>query len=261
MPKPSHQASIRFYSGLNYFLPDKQKQTEFTLNFTGNVSIKDLIESTGVPHTEIALILVNHTAVDFSYHVQNKDHISVYPEFSQLDISKLTGIEIKPSGDLKFVLDTHMGKLARYLRMLGFDTLYSNNYSDSELAGISARDRRILLTRDRDLLKRSIVTYGYYVRQTGSKNQLQEIIYRYQLTGLIKPFSRCIKCNGLLVEVNKKQIEDQLQTRTKDYYQHFKQCQDCQKIYWQGSHYQKMQTLISTLVNQVSLPSVDPASL
>lgn len=252
MSNSDNHLIFRFYASLNDFLSADRQQSDFKLNFSGKVSIKDLIESVGVPHTEIAVILVNHQPVDFNYHPQDNDYISVYPEFSQLNISNLSTTLIEPISDIKFVVDTHMGKLARYLRMLGFDTRYRNDFSDAELASISASENRILLTRDRDLLKRSIVTYGYYVRQTGSKNQLQEIVLRYQLQALIKPFSRCSKCNGILQQVDKNQIEEQLQVRTKQYYQHFKQCQICQKIYWQGSHYQKMLKLITTLVNQSS---------
>ena len=253
MSNKNYQTSLRFYASLNYFLSTDRQQTNFNHSFTGKVSVKDLIESVGVPHTEVGLILVNNEAVDFTYHVRDKDHISVYPEFKQLDISEFSQTRIKPLTEIRFVLDTHMGKLARYLRMLGFDSLYRNNYSDLELASISATENRILLTRDRGLLKHSIVNYGYFPRTTGSRKQLQEVICRFDLEPLIKPFSRCINCNGELVKVNKKDIKDQLQSKTKEFYHHFKQCQDCRNIYWQGSHYHKMQKLISALINQSSL--------
>jgi len=222
---------------------------DFQQPFCGKVSVKDLIEATGVPHTEIGLILLNHHAIDFNYHLHDNDHISVYPPFCQLDISEFSRNQPLPLSDIKFVVDTHMGKLARYLRLLGFDTLYQNNYTDPELATISATENRILLTRDRGLLKHSIIKYAYFVRTTGSHNQLQEIISQFDLKLLFKPFSRCIHCNGALIKVDKKLIAAQLQTKTKRFYQHFKQCRNCQHIYWQGSHYYKILNLITSLEN------------
>lgn len=259
MSNQNNHVTLRFYASLNNFLSADHQQTDFDQAFNGKASVKDLIESSGVPHTEIALIVVNNESVDFTYHPQHNDHISVYPEFTQLDISALSKTQPEPLTDIRFVVDTHMGKLAKYLRMLGFDTLYRNNYSDSELASISASENRILLTRDRGLLKRSIINYAYFVRTTGSHQQLREVVSRFDLTSLIKPFSRCINCNGELVKVNKKDIADKLQARTKAFYQHFKQCRDCQNIYWQGSHHHKMQKLIAEITDQAFLSTASRA--
>ncbi len=192
------QAHFRFYAELNFFLPPNRRQTTFPRAFEGRVSVKDMIESLGVPHTEIDLILVNGESVDFSYLVQDGDQISVYPVFESFDITPVVRVRPKPLREPRFVLDQHLGKLAAYLRMLGFDTLYRNDYDDPELAQISHAEKRTLLTRDRGLLKRSMVTRGYYVRETNPRRQVAEVIRRFDLGGLVAPFRRCITCNGVL---------------------------------------------------------------
>ena len=253
LSKPISYAKFRFYAGLNDFLPEDHRHTQFNQYFNEKISIKDLIESLGIPHTEVDLLLVNQQSVDFNYHIKNGDYVSVYPPFYILDSSALSKVHPVALTEIKFVLDTHMGKLARYLRMLGFDTLYRNDFSDPELASLSADQQRILLTRDRGLLKHSKIRYGYFVRQTNPVQQLIEVSLRYDLKAFIQPFSRCIHCNGQLIEIDKKAIEQQLKPLTRKHYQIFKQCQNCQKIYWQGSHYHKMQELISRVINQSSL--------
>jgi uncharacterized protein with PIN domain len=146
------------------------------------------------------------------------------------------------------VLDTHLGQLAAYLRMLGFDTLYRNDYPDDELARIASQEQRILLTRDRGLLKRGIIVYGYYVRETDPRRQMVEILRRYQLDGVIAPFRRCIRCNGPLRAVQKADIADRLAPKTREFYQEFSMCAACDQIYWKGSHYERMRQFIEGLL-------------
>jgi hypothetical protein len=180
------QATFRFYEELNHFLPHRRRQVAFTHRFDGRQSIKDMIESLGVPHTEIDLILVNGESVDFKYLVQDGDAVSVYPVFGTLDITPVQCVRPQPLRDIRFVLDIHLGKLAAYLRMLGFDTLYPDDYEDSHLAILSRDEHRILLTRDCGLLKRSMVTHGHYVRETNPRRQLIEVVQHFDLFHLIK---------------------------------------------------------------------------
>ena len=247
--KPENQVTCRFYEELNDFLPYYQRKQEFVHRYKGTPSIKNLIESLGVPHTEIELILVNSKSVDFNYLVKNHDRISVYPMFEALDMSTKLKLRPEPLRKIKFVLDCHLGKLAKYLRMAGFDTFYQNDYQDLEIALISKEKKRILLTRDRGLLKRSIIDHGHYVHHTQPKKQFQEIIIRFDLSRQLKPFTRCIHCNGKLAAVKKSDIVAQLEPHTRQYYQYFKQCQKCQHIYWQGSHYEKMQKLLDSIAS------------
>lgn len=231
---------LRFYEELNDFLPQKWRKVEFSRRISGKTSVKDVIESLGVPHTEVDLILVNQVSVDFSYIVQPEDHISVYPVFESFDITPITRLRPRPLRSIRFVLDVHLGKLAVYLRFAGFDTLYRNDYHDDELTQISVTEQRILLTRDRNLLKRSIITHGYYVRATDPKQQVAEIFRRFQLSLLDPLTQRCTQCNSLLQPIAKEKILDRLPPNTQLYYHEFYYCQICDKIYWKGSHYQNM---------------------
>src|SRR5258705_10284063 len=218
------EASFRFYAQLNYFLARHRRVAGFSHTFDESPSIKDMIESLGVPHTEVTLILVNGNPVDFAYRVQDGDRISVYPAFTGIDIAPLSD---NPTGDaveMRFILDVHLGRLAAYLRMLGFDTLYRNDYDDPELAQVSSDEDRILLTRDLGLLKRSVVRHGYYVRNTDPVRQLAEVLRQYNLFDMNRPFHRCLNCNNLLEVVDKAAIDDRLTARTKQYYDDFRIC-------------------------------------
>jgi hypothetical protein len=247
----SAQINIHFHQELNVFLKTVQRKTGFTVELKKARSVKDLIESIGVPHTEVELILVNGKSVDFNYQVQAGDHIRVYPTVESLDISPLKSsfrhCQPKALDQPVFVLDVHLGRLAAYLRMLGFDTLYRNDYDDAELANISAGEKRILLTCDRRLLMRKQVNYGYFVRARQPQQQILEILQRFNLYDKQKPFTRCMYCNGKTRPVNKQQIESRLLPKTKKYFDKFYQCESCDKIYWQGSHYLKMQEIINKI--------------
>jgi hypothetical protein len=238
------QASFRVYAELNDFLPVNRRQVAFVHRFDGQPSVKDTIEALGVPHTEVDLILANGRSVDFTYLVQDGDQVSVYPAFVAFDLSTVVRVRADPLREVRFVLDVHLGRLASYLRILGFDTLYRNDYDDPELAQISYDEGRILLTRDRGLLKRSLVRHGYCVRQVHPRNQLVEVVQRYDLFGLLDPFKRCVNCNGLLESISKEEIGDRLPSDTKQYYHEFRSCQSCGQIYWKGSHTIHMQQLI-----------------
>jgi len=233
-------ASIRFYEELNDFLPKDKKKTTFLYTFQGNPSVKDLIESLGVPHVEVDLILVNGKSVDFKHKVKDEDNISVYPVFESLDITAATHLREKPLRVIKFILDEHLGKLSKYLRLCGFDTLISTGYNDKEIVRISVAEKRIILTRDRQLLKNKRVTHGYWIRSDDAKEQVREVLRRFDLKDMTEPFTRCIECNSMLIEVKKEEIEDRLLPGTRKYYNDFKKCTGCDRIYWEGSHYERM---------------------
>lgn len=245
------QINIRFDQELNEFLQPVQRKTNFDHELKKARSVKDLIESIGVPHTEVDLIFVNGLSVDFNYRVGDGDHIIVYPFAGAPGISPLESplkhCQPKPLDEPIFILDVHLGRLAAYLRMLGFDTRYRNDYDDPELANISANEQRILLTCDRKLLMRKQISYGYFVRARQPQQQILEIMERFDLYDKQKPFSRCMFCNGITQPVKKKEIESRLLPKTKKYFDEFYQCISCGKIYWQGSHYLKMQKMINKI--------------
>ena len=241
------RAYVRFYAELNDFLPPSRRRQATRYGFVVSGSVKDMIESVGVPHTEVDLILANGEPVDFAYLVRDGDKISVYPTFQSLDISPILRLRPQPIRESRFVADAHLGRLAAYLRMLGFDTLYRRDYRDQEVAKVSAAERRILLTRDRGLLKRNIVTRGYCVRETNPARQLVEVLQRFNLIQSIAPFRRCIHCNALLRSVAKELVIHRLLPETKRYYDEFFLCPECNRIYWKGSHYRRMQHFIDNV--------------
>lgn len=231
--------TILFIGSLNDFLKSRYKDRLSSVPFCGNPAIKDIIESLGVPHVEVKQILVNSTEVGFFYHIQNTDFIKVYPfEYGPL-----------PSGPERphFVLDVHLGKLARTLRMMGFDSVYRNDFSDPQLVSISCNENRIVLTRDIGILKYRCLRYGYWVRSTLPIEQAKEIASHYQLCALAAPFSVCMECNGPLINICKSLIENKLEPLTRVHYHNFSQCVKCRKIYWHGSHFQNMNTILKQI--------------
>jgi len=243
---------LRFYAELNDFLRDAQKQTRFKIELNRRTSVKDLIESLGVPHTEVEVILANGKSVDFSYIVKRQDDLSIYPMFESVDVTPILRLREEPLRDTCFVLDCHLGRLARYLRQFGFDTLYRNDYTDDELADTSASEHRILLTRDRNLLKRSIITHGYFVREFDPRKQLDEVIRRFDLRSQIIPFGRCTRCNSMVETVDKKTVEHLLEPKTRQYFDEFWQCTGCGQVYWEGSHVKHMLKLTDEVLNSES---------
>lgn len=241
------RAEVRFYSELNDFVAPWRRGRTTSYAFDVGGSVKDLIEALGVPHTEVDLILANGESVDFSYRVKDGDRISAYPKFETMDISPLVRLRPQPLRDLRFVADAHLGRLAAYLRMAGFDTAYRSDYEDKELARISANENRILLTRDRGLLKRNIVTRGYWVRMTSPRHQFAEVLQRFDLAEAVAPFQRCVHCNELLQPTRKELISDRLQPETKQCFEDFSTCPACSRIYWKGSHYRRMQRFIESV--------------
>jgi hypothetical protein len=241
------QVSIRFYAELNDFLPLARRMVPFPCAFHVSAPVCDLIESLGVPHTEVDLILVNGRSVDFSHRVEDGDRISVYPVFESIDITPVARLRPRPLRQTRFVLDVHLGRLAAYLRMMGFDSLYRNDFQDRELARLSGAGERILLTRDRELLKRAVVTRGYYVRATSPRQQLAEVLRRFDLLDAAAPFARCLACNGLLQPVAKEAVLELLPPRVREHHDEFLRCDACARVYWKGSHYARMQQIIEAI--------------
>ncbi len=240
----SKHVVFRFYAELKDFLAAHHRSGRVGRTFDVAGSVKDMIEACGVPHTEVDLILANGESVDFSYRVGDGDRISVYPVFEAFDISSIVRVRPQALRQVRFVLDGHLGRVARYLRLVGFDSLYSNAWSDHELVSISTDQHRILLTRDVGLLKHGVVTHGYFVRATDPRQQLTEIVHRFHLADCVAPFTRCMQCNGLLQRVEKEEIVHRLPPRTRDHFDEYRICATCQRIYWQGSHYPGLNEII-----------------
>lgn len=242
-------AWFRFYEELNDFLPQAKRKKLIIYSFSGNPSVKDAIEALGVPHVEVDLILVNSRSVDFSCKLNDSDSVSVYPVFESFDISPVTHLREKPLRDTKFVADVHLGKLARSLRLCGFDVSYSTDMKDAEIIEISLAEKRIILTRDRGLLKNKVVSYGCYIRSTIPDEQLREVITRFHLKKRMNLFTRCMECNSVLAGATKEEVSERLLPKTRLYYSEFKRCPVCGRIYWNGSHYENMKKHIDSIAS------------
>ncbi len=241
-------ALFRFYEELNFFLPAERRKRDFPYFFKGHPAVKDAIEAIGVPHTEVELILVNGASVGFDYQLQPGDRVSVYPMFESFDLSPIVKLRDKPLRRPKFICDVHLGKLATILRLLGFDTLYRNDYDDEEIIETAVREQRIILTCDRGILKHSVVTHGCCLRSRQVTQQIREVLQRFDLYKLAEPFSRCTVCNGRLVEVKKERVLDRLPPRVAKSYNRFKRCSGCDRIYWRGSHFERIKQKLAGIL-------------
>ena len=245
---------LRFYEELNDFLAPQLRKLRFSHGISGHPGIKDVIESLGVPHTEVDLILVNGKSVDFSYQVQAGDDIAVYPVFEKLDISPLCRLRPAPLRQPRFIADAHLGKLAKYLRMSGFACNYRNDFTAREIVRLVAADAGlIVLTRGAGLLKCKLISRGYWVRSPEPLRQLREVLQSFQLQDALKPFTLCLVCNGELQSVPKAEIEACLPPKVKAYFKEFMRCSGCLRIYWKGTHYERM----TELLRKVSLAGRD----
>lgn len=241
------QVTVRFYGALNDFLAPERRGAEFTHRFTGSPSVKDLLESLGPPHPELDVVLVNGEAVDFSHRVEDGARLAAYPAFHSLDVSPLVRVGPPPMDPPRFILDVGLGRLAGFLRMLGFDTRWRNDFADEALARESRDEGRILLTRDLGVLKRSEVLHGYFVRSDDPSQQLVEVVRRFRLTGPMKPFTRCLACNASLASAHKDEVLERIPEGVAATHSRFQQCPECKRVFWPGSHHARMQTLVDKL--------------
>lgn len=236
---------LRFYAELCDLLPRQHRGGRISQRLIETQSVKDLVESYGVPHTEVEVVLVDGRSVAWDHRPSAGERVSVYPVFESFDVRPLVRLRPEPLRETRFVLDGHLAALARRLRLLGFDSLYPAEADDGDLVEISQRDQRILLTRDQFLLRRRAVTHGYLLRSDRPDEQLAEVVRRFQLSRCLEPFTRCPACNGLLRAVAKADIEDRLPPGTRRTYDRFRTCPDCGRDYWRGAHRARLERLVA----------------
>jgi hypothetical protein len=231
------QCEFRFYEELSDFLSPDRRKRSFVHMFEGTPAVKDRIEALGVPHTEVDLILVDGAPVGFMHKLRGGERVAVYPMFECFELGAEGRLRPRPLREPRFVLDVHLGRLAAYLRLLGFDCLYRNDYDDEELLAISCLQHRILLSRDTGLLKRAALTHGAFLHATDPRRQLREVCDRFQLDARIAPFTRCARCNGkvepLPAGASAASNSPTVATRHRG---SFSCCGDCGQLYWPGSH-------------------------
>jgi uncharacterized protein with PIN domain len=238
---------VRVYAELNDFLGPELRGREVRRPFRPHQTVKDVIEATGIPHTEVDLILVNGEPVDFSHRPTAGDRLAVYPVFETLDIGPINRLRPAPLRDVRFVVDVHLGRLARLLRLLGFDARWSNDLDDAMLASIGHAEHRVVLTRDRGLLKRRNVTHGLFVRSDRPVEQVVEVVQRLDLADQLAPFSRCLRCGGELATVAKAEVLDRLEPLTRQHVDEFHRCRTCGHVYWRGSHHDQLVRLVERI--------------
>lgn len=243
-----HLAELRIYAELKDFLGRDQADGRVAYRFSGRPAVKDAVEALGIPHTEVDLLLVNGEPAGFGRRLTDGDRVAVYPVFEGLDISPVNRLRPRPLRRTRFVLDVHLGKLARLLRLLGFDARYENDADDHRIRGLAAAEGRVILTRDRGLLKHGGVTHGYCVRSPDPREQAAEVLRRFDLRRDAAPFSRCPACNGAVSPVEKAEVAQLLPERTRRCFHRYTRCADCGRVYWEGSHHRVLAGLVRDLL-------------
>lgn len=239
--------TFRFYGELNDFLPSAWRQRDVAYPCAATETLKHGIEALGVPHTEVELLLVNGEAAGFDGLLRESDRVAVYPHFASLPVNPCSSLREEPA---RFIADAHLGGLARLLRMAGFDTRYDNHFHDAEIASRAVNEARVVLTRDRELLKRREITRGCYVHAIKPAEQLREIDRRLDLARDARPFSRCLECNAPLRALDKASAMPRVPPAVRDSVERFSTCDVCGRVYWEGSHWRHMRAALSAIFSR-----------
>jgi uncharacterized protein len=248
-------ATFRFYQELNDFLPRERRGRDIAAPCARAATTKHMIEALGVPHTEVELVLVNGESSTFDRLVGEGDRIAVYPKFEAFDITPLLRVRERPLRRLRFVADAHLGGLARLLRMAGFDTVYGNAIHDDEIEALAASEDRVVLTRDRELLKRRAITHGCYLHAKKPEAQLRELFDRLDLATSVRPFSLCLHCNAPLRPVAKERVADALPPKVRELHDQFNTCDACHRVFWKGSHWKRMTGVLARAADASADPT------
>lgn len=238
-------ATVRLYGDLAAFLPQHERSTEITFGVPG--SIKDAVEALGVPHTEVDVVLLDGEPVGWEARLRPGARIAVYPWFHRFDVAGSSPVHVPIPDPARFVADVHLARMARYLRLAGCDVLHSNDYDDTEIVDIALAEERIVVTRDVGLLKRAAVRNGYFVRAVAALAQASEVVRRFGLAASLRPFTRCMACNGVLEMATEKQLGDQIPAAAAASHSEFHRCPQCGRAYWKGSHHRRLREIVDAL--------------
>lgn len=242
-------ATLRFYGDLSDFLPRARRGLAFESETGERRSVKDLIESFGVPHCEVFLILVDGAGVGLDHVIAGGERIAVYPHLTDIDPTDLPSAGEALPRDGRFVLDGHLGRLAAYLRALGFDVAWDRDADDAAIARVAQVEDRVVLTRDVGLLKRSAVRHGRFVRATAPTEQLAEIVRVFRLADRAAPFTRCLRCNTKLADAARDSLRDVVPSAVLERFDRFSACPTCGRAFWRGTHYERLASLLAPYVN------------
>jgi hypothetical protein len=238
-------ATFRFHAELNAFLPAARRDREFSCTCARSATAKHMIEALGVPHTEVALVLVNGAAASLAHRICDGERLDVYPAEAARELGQLAGGPREQDMPTRFIADVHLAGLARLLRLAGFDTMCEKHLGDEEIVAIALREDRCVLSRDVELLKRRNVRSGCYVHALKPAGQFREIVRRLELAERIRPFSLCMVCNTPLHAASRAEVLETLPASVREQYQDFTRCERCGRVYWQGSHWRRMQQMLA----------------
>jgi uncharacterized protein with PIN domain len=242
---PAMRATVRLYGDLADFVAPARRGVAFEADVGGRRSVKDLIESVGVPHCEVGVVLVDGEGVLFDRVVEGRERIAVYPHFADIDVAGAVVAGDAPPAEPRFVLDGHLGRLAAYLRAMGFDVAHDRDADDAAIARVAAEEGRVVLTRDIGLLKRSLVRHGAFVRATNPRAQLAEVVRRFRIAGQARPFTRCLRCNTPLEALSKDAARERVPPRVFARFDEFVECPACGRAYWRGTHHDALSALLA----------------
>ncbi|WP_306186129.1 MULTISPECIES: Mut7-C RNAse domain-containing protein [unclassified Streptomyces] len=238
---------VEFAPELALFLPNGRRRGAGEVPTDGVSSLGHVVESLGVPLTEVGALVVDGRQVPPSYVPAAGDFVAVRPVERPQQV---------PGAPLRFLLDVHLGTLARRLRLLGVDTAYeSTDIGDAALAARSAAEKRVMLSRDRGLLRRREPWAGAFVYSTRPDEQLRDVLDRFHPE--LRPWTRCTACNGLLKEVTKEEVADQLEHGTQRTYDVFAQCRSCGRAYWKGAHHDQLEAIVRRALTEYADADAD----
>lgn len=239
---------LRFYAELNEHLAPDLRQIEFPSSLREGTTLGAALACLGIPANEVSLFLVNGESVGLSHCLKEGDRVSVYPVFDAMDVGPVTRLPDLPLRRMRFVLDVHLGKLAHHLRMMGFDALYRNSFTPTELIDIAARDDRILLSMGASLIEKGGANAGYRIRSSNPREQLVEILRRFDLWTSVHPFERCLHCNEILHRQEQDAVLDRLPEKVRALYHQFNVCPACSRVYWEGTHFARMKAFVGEVL-------------
>lgn len=226
---------IQFAPELALFVPHGRRGEATPLTTDGVSSLGHVVESAGVPLTEVGALRVDGRELPRSYVPAAGDSVRVDP---------VTRPQQVPGAPLRFLLDVHLGTLARRMRLLGVDTAYeSTDIGDPALATRSATEKRVMLSRDRGLLHRRELWAGAFVYSTRPDDQLHDVLDRFRPD--LRPWTRCTACNGLLRAATREEVADRLESGTRRSYDVFAQCEECGRAYWKGAHHEQLEAIVA----------------
>ncbi len=231
---------VGFAPELGLFVPHGRRGQATKVVTDGASTLGHVVESLGVPLTEVGALLVDGRASAFSHVPAAGESVQVRPVARPQQV---------PGAPLRFLLDVHLGTLARRLRLLGVDTAYeSTDIGDPALAARSAAEKRVMLSRDRGLLRRRELWAGAFVYSTRPEDQLRDVLDRFAPE--LRPWTRCTACNGLLKDASKDEVADQLRHGTRRSYDVFAQCRECGRAYWKGAHHEQLEAIVERALTE-----------